>query len=176
MRQSWGTKDTRSVFNAVRMNVSAGVVTFIIGLGAASVSQAAVKGMEKKSLNTKSQAIHLNAKKLDISDCSNLIDDLQAMKKAERSLMQTMVNRSETMAETLNKYADDFNDLKSRNQKIERKDILSLRRTADTFIDHKHREEQLVQRYQKASDSLLKEVALCLQNTQQMAQRSSYND
>jgi Skp family chaperone for outer membrane proteins len=155
MKNNWGPKsmglgNNRSLWS-IRGIVAFGLVVFALQNADAATKRANVSSSKNAS-----------ASKITSSNCADLVNDLQTMKKAEKSLMQTMVNRSDAMADTLNKYADDFNELKSQNKKIERKEILSLRRTAETFKDHKQREEVLVQRYQKASDQLLREVASCL--------------
>ena len=98
--------------------------------------------------------------------CSELGDDLRSMQKAQASLLESMVRKNDSMASTLDQYANNL-----QNQRTVRKsDVISLRKSGQAFRDHESREEKLVGRFNKKTDELLTLVEECLKTKSIAAQ------
>jgi hypothetical protein len=95
----------------------------------------------------------------ETSSCNQLILQLRAMEKAQESLLGSMVRKNESMATTLDQYAQNFED---KGQRVQKSDLLSLKRSAQAFRKHGDREKGLVVRFEKSSEELLSKVQSCL--------------
>lgn len=118
------------------------VVVFLV-LGAALPTWARNKPAKKQ---TKAQTAERSI------DCQKLISDLREMRQAQSKVMTSFVKKNETIADALDYMANDQRNLNA----------LTLKRSAKTFRDHRAREEQLVVRFETASDQLLDQVEQCL--------------
>ena len=90
--------------------------------------------------------------------CAELNQDLRSMQKAQSSLLDSMVNKNDSMASTLDQYAENFNSQKA----VRTTDVVSLKRSAEAFRSHKAREQKLVSRFQSKTDELLGQIEQCL--------------
>jgi len=94
--------------------------------------------------------------------CSDLILELQAMQAAQSSLLKTFVSKNETMAESFDQVAAELKERKQKKESIKNKDIAALSKSAEAFRGHGEREAKLVQRFEKASQDLVKQFEVCL--------------
>jgi hypothetical protein len=95
-------------------------------------------------------------------DCRAVASELKSMEQAQRTLLNNMVQNNDTMASTLEQYADDFKQSSRRRHPVSAKDISGLKQSAESFRQHKSREEKLVARFDQASSALLLKVESCL--------------
>lgn len=103
-------------------------------------------------------------------DCSEIVENLRAMRKAQSALMSTLVKKNDSMAETLDLYAQRF----SKNQgSVSKTEIGGLRKSAQSFRKHGAREEGIVRRFEAVSAQLMARLELCLQQPKpaKLAQR-----
>lgn len=111
-----------------------------------------------------------SAKQTTVIDCSEIVENLRAMRKAQSALMSTLVKKNESMAETLDLYAQRF----SKNQGLVTKtEIGGLRKSAQSFRKHGSREQGIVRRFEAISAQLMTRLEACLQQPKQtkLAQR-----
>ncbi len=81
------------------------------------------------------------------------------MHRAQTQLLESMVHKNESMASTLDQYAQNF----SQQNKVRKADVVSLRKSAMAFRNHEGREQKLVQRFEKKTGELVEMIASCLQ-------------
>lgn len=91
--------------------------------------------------------------------CLHLIQQLRAMEKAQQSLLTTMVGKNDAMATTLDQYARNF---ETSGRRLQKSDVVSLKRSAQAFRRHGDREMGLVVRFEKSSEELISKVESCL--------------
>lgn len=89
-------------------------------------------------------------------DCSGLKAELKAMHQAQNVLLTNMIDNNDTMAETLDRYAVEL------KRGYSKKDFIGLKSSAQSFRDHKVREQKLVSRFNTATQALLQKVESCL--------------
>ncbi len=92
--------------------------------------------------------------------CSELTQDLRAMQKAQASLLQSMIRKNESMASTLDQYAQTLGTKKN----LRKSDTLGMRKSATAFRNHQEREEKLVRRFENKTDELISQVEECLKS------------
>jgi len=92
--------------------------------------------------------------------CGELADDLALMQKAQSSLLDSMVHKNESMASTLDQYAQNF----STKKVVRKEDVVSLKKSGQAFRSHGEREEKLVLRFEKKSVELIEMVQQCLKS------------
>lgn len=92
--------------------------------------------------------------------CSDLSSDLRAMQKAQDALLESMVRKNESMASTLDQYAQTLNSKKT----VRKTDIVGMKKSAVAFRNHQEREEKLVQRFSNKTEELLSQVEQCLKS------------
>jgi hypothetical protein len=92
--------------------------------------------------------------------CSEIGEDLQAMQKAQASLLESMVRKNDSMATTLDQYAETFSVKKS----LRKADLVGLKKSALAFRRHGDREEKLVQRFETKTAELISQVQECLKS------------
>lgn len=99
------------------------------------------------------------AKQTPVVDCSEILENLRAMKKAQSALMSTLVKKNDSMAETLDLYAQRF----SKNQgAVTQTEISGLRKSAQSFRKHGTREQGIVRRFEAISLQLMARLESCL--------------
>jgi hypothetical protein len=94
------------------------------------------------------------------AECKPLKLQLTEMHKAQMHLLNSLVSKNDAMADTLKSFAK---DLEKKAPRTESSDFLRLNQSAVAFRAHKIRELDLVQRFEKQSQSLLTQVARCLE-------------
>ncbi|MFN7825301.1 MAG: hypothetical protein ACK5P6_08065 [Pseudobdellovibrionaceae bacterium] len=94
--------------------------------------------------------------------CSDLVLELHAMQAAQSSLLKSFVSKNETMAESFDQVATELKVRKQKKESIKNRDIAALSKSAEAFRGHGEREAKLVQRFEKASQDLVRQVEICL--------------
>lgn len=94
--------------------------------------------------------------------CEALTAELRAMREAQNTLLQNMVQSNDTMADTLEQYAGEFQESSKRRKPISAQDLTSLKQSAEAFRAHKAREQKLVSQFDMASAKLISKVETCL--------------
>ncbi|MFN7454468.1 MAG: hypothetical protein ACK5RO_07390 [Pseudobdellovibrionaceae bacterium] len=94
--------------------------------------------------------------------CSDLVLELHAMQAAQSSLLKSFVSKNETMAESFDQVATELKVRKQKKESIKNRDIAALSKSAEAFRGHGDREAKLVQRFEKASQDLVRQVEICL--------------
>lgn len=92
--------------------------------------------------------------------CSDMTNDLRAMQKAQTALLESMVRKNESMASTLDQYAQTFNSKKT----VRKADVVGMKKSAVAFRNHQGREQKLVQRFSDKTDELISQVEQCLKS------------
>lgn len=100
--------------------------------------------------------------KAQSAECQTVINELKAMKLAQKTLLESMVQNNETMASTLDRYAADLQQSAKTKKPVSAQDLNSLKRSAEAFRQHKSREGKLVSTFDTASDRLFVRVQSCL--------------
>lgn len=96
-------------------------------------------------------------------DCRAVISQLKSMKQAQQTLLNNMVQNNDTMASTLDQYAGELKMSSQKRHPVSAKEIHGLKQSAESFRQHKAREEKLVAKFDQASSALLTKVEACLQ-------------
>jgi len=91
--------------------------------------------------------------------CGQLRQQLQAMQKAQVSLLSSMVNKNDATANLLDRYARDFEE---QGLQLREDDTQSLRSSAQAFRRHREREKKLVQKFDHRSQVLIQQISSCL--------------
>jgi len=92
-------------------------------------------------------------------NCVAVQKQLQEMERAQGLLLQSMVKKNDSLAGTLDHFAD---DLKSHQQKPSPSDVVNLKKTAEAFRGHGDRELVLINKFQKKSLELVNQALICL--------------
>ncbi len=104
-----------------------------------------------------------HASVVSIRECSRLSLQLHEMQRAQGILLESMVKKNDSLAGTLDHFAD---DLSSHDQKSKKGDIVGMRKSAEAFRGHSDRELVLIAKFQKRSQELIDKTSRCLaQNT-----------
>ncbi len=93
------------------------------------------------------------------TDCMKIQLQLEEMQKAQASLLESMVKKNDSLAGTLDQFAD---DLKSHEDRPTQVDIINLRNSATAFRGHSDREMILIGKFQKKSKELIGQTVECL--------------
>lgn len=101
--------------------------------------------------------------------CSDVMKELQAMKKAQHQLFASFTQKNGTVAEVLDQHADQLQNKMNRQGKLKKTDLNSLKQSAKAFRGHEEREEKLVQRFEKATQELFEQVESCLNEKSDIA-------
>jgi glutaredoxin 2 len=129
----------------------------LITIWASSVpSYGAVKSKPVTSTAAKMQ------RSSEVVNCQSLILQLEAMQGAQKSLLQSMVRKNDTVADSFADYADQF---EMKGHRFSKLDLFSLRNTSDSFRKHKERENQLIEKFNHSSSELISKVSICLAGT-----------
>lgn len=94
--------------------------------------------------------------------CETFAKDLKAMQVAQKQLMATFIRKNDTMAQVLEQNARRLETQLVHRRSLKRSDLNALRIAAQTFRGHDEKEQALVNRFEKASASLLEQVQKCL--------------
>lgn len=81
------------------------------------------------------------------------------MREAQSFLLQSMVKKNNSLAETLDLFAKDFSAKKGR---LRRADFNKLKGSAEAFRGHAEREKSLISRFESSTEDLLDRVSRCL--------------
>jgi hypothetical protein len=98
--------------------------------------------------------------------CSGLVSELNEMKKAQTKLLQSMVNKNDSMAETLDVFSKDVEKTEARLSSKR----LSL--SAAAFRAHKIREMDLIRRFDLQTQKLMTQLMPCLTRPMSQATES----
>lgn len=131
--------------------------TTIIGLGLLLVSlqvTAAIPAMDS----------------VDGPSCDELRSEIKNLRNAQSYLMKSLVQKNDTLAETLEIFAKDVLGQKSRNAK---NDSRKLKQTAASFRSHSIREQGLVDRFEALAQDLYSRIDECLPKTETTPAASS---
>lgn len=96
------------------------------------------------------------------ASCDHLLKELDQMKEAQKVLLQTFVNKNESVAKGFDSQATHFSEKYQVDAPVEDSDYMGLRKAAEGFRMHQKREQQLVDRFQAKSDQVLSQVKECL--------------
>lgn len=94
--------------------------------------------------------------------CKDLGADLAAMQAAQKELLNSFVNKNDSMASSLDAFAFEFSKKEEEKMRISTVDIAALRKSAEAFRHHKTREANLVNRFEKASQDVVSKIQACL--------------
>ncbi len=92
-------------------------------------------------------------------NCTKVQVELQEMQKAQGILLEAMAKKNDSLASTLEHYAD---DLSVREQKPAQSEVMSLRKSAEAFRGHADREMALILNFQRKSRELVEQAVRCL--------------
>lgn len=105
-------------------------------------------------------ATEATGEKLAETDCKALAADLKAMREAQTFMLNSMIRKNNSLAETLDLFAKDFSAKKGQLKKL---DFQKMKRSADAFRGHADRERGLVSRFENSADELVTRVQKCLE-------------
>lgn len=95
----------------------------------------------------------------EIHPCEDLRSEIENLRRAQAHLMRTLVQKNDTLAETLDIFAQDIVGQKKSNKKTE---VKKLKQTANSFRSHSVREQNLVNRFEALAENLYGRVNDCL--------------
>lgn len=93
------------------------------------------------------------------SECSQLVSELQAMKKANISVQTSLISNHEMFSTTMESYAEALTDTAGRAHKTVSDNMLS---SAQSFRDRGLKAQKLSKKLDQASDDLIQRLAKCL--------------
>lgn len=96
------------------------------------------------------------------ASCIETMQELNAMNVAQQQLLQSFVNKNETVAMSLDSFAARFAKKQQKAKALTAAEVASLSTSADSFRAHQNREQQLVDRFNKVSSELMAKVQSCL--------------
>lgn len=99
------------------------------------------------------------AEKTPDVDCRSLASDLKAMREAQSFMLNSMVRKNNSLAETLDLFAKDFS---AKHGRLKKMDFQKMKKSADAFRGHADRERGLVNRFESSADQLVERVQKCL--------------
>lgn len=102
--------------------------------------------------------------------CSQLKEEIKNLKTAQSVLMKSLVQKNETLAETLDIFAKDVLGQKSSQRKSNSK---KLKQAANSFRSHSIREQGLVDRFEALAQDLYSRIDECLVVKETSAKASS---
>lgn len=97
----------------------------------------------------------------DLHQCLELARQLEQMANAQSKILYTMVKKNDSLADTLDHFAD---DLGGTGQKVKKSDIISIRKSAKSYRGHSARESELVDSFSQRTGLLIEKVSDCLKN------------
>ncbi len=103
------------------------------------------------------------------SKCASLVQELQAMQKAQHQLFQSFSQKNGTVARTFDQHANQLDKKLAQQGKLKKSDLQVLKQSANAFRGHELRESNLVQRFEKASQQLFDQVQSCLEAKSDLA-------
>jgi len=95
----------------------------------------------------------------ELHQCLELAKQLEQMANAQSKILNTMVKKNDSLADTLDHFAD---DLGSTGQKVKKSDIISIRKSAKSYRGHSARESELVESFSQRTGWLIDKVSECL--------------
>lgn len=113
----------------------------------------------------------VQADSVSVKSCDHLMTQLWSMHKAQKTLLNSLLRKNETMSTTLDRYAS---KLANQGNRAAQNDLLSLRSSANAYRSHQEREQQLVSRFDKQSVTVISEIENCIKiNAQAQSQQRS---
>lgn len=100
---------------------------------------------------------------VDGPSCDELRSEIKNLRNAQSYLMKSLVQKNDTLAETLEIFAKDVLGQKSRNSKSDSK---KLKQAATSFRSHSIREQGLVDRFEALAQDLYARIDECLPKTE----------
>lgn len=114
--------------------------------------------------------------KVQSKSCVELIKDLKGMQQAQHQLLQSFLQKGDSIANTMDQHSQNLKLSQSRNGKLKKTDFQGLSRSAEALRKHQTKEADLISRFEKASDSLLDQVQDCLQKSSNISSHKSVAD
>lgn len=93
------------------------------------------------------------------SECSLLVSELQAMKKANSSIHSSLISNHEMFATTLESYSDALSETAGRAHKTVSDNMLS---SASSFRERGLKAQKMSKKLDQASDDLIQRISKCL--------------
>jgi hypothetical protein len=107
----------------------------------------------------RSSSGYANVEKID---CAKTAEDLRGMQEAQRQILTSLSKQNQSLAGTLDQHADVLDKKMNRSGKVKKTDIQVIHRSAQSFRLYGEKEQNLVRKYEKASNELLSKVQICL--------------
>ena len=93
------------------------------------------------------------------SECRDLSVELDAMKKAQTQIMQSLVSNHEGFSENI---SDIVNDISASSGRVSKSTLQSLKKTAKAYRVRSERAEQIASKLDFSTEDLIKRVKKCL--------------
>lgn len=122
-----------------------------MGLWVSNKAHASVPSSLSSSLSNKAQ-------------CTEIAEQMKEYKAARHALMKGLIKKNDTMADTLDLFAERFENKKG--DKVQTSDVARLKKSADSFRSHGTRETNLIERFEVSSDRLFERLNDCLKAPQ----------
>ncbi len=102
--------------------------------------------------------------------CADLSVQISKMQEAQSSLFSSFLRKNKTVAASFNGFADEFDSAGKGPRKLNKSEILRLRKTGEAFIAHQERESRIVSDFEKITQDLMSEVNRCLHHIQSVGE------
>lgn len=93
------------------------------------------------------------------ADCSLLVTELQAMKKANSTIHKSLISNHEMFSTTMESYAEALSETAGRAHKTVEDNMLS---SANSFRERGLKAQKMSKKLDQASDDLINRIAKCL--------------
>jgi len=93
------------------------------------------------------------------NECSSLISELQAMRKANSTIHSSLITNHEMFATTLESYSDALSETAGRAHKTVSENMIS---SAQSFRDRGIKAQKMSKKLEQASDDLSQRISKCL--------------
>lgn len=94
--------------------------------------------------------------------CADLSVQISKMQEAQSSIFSSFLSKNKTVAQSFVGFADEFEDTGKSSRKLNKSEILRLRKTGEAFVAHQEREARIVSEFEKITQDLMAEVTRCL--------------
>lgn len=101
--------------------------------------------------------------------CEDLIEDLKAMRTAQSQLLKSYSKKNEAFTVVLDQNAKKLEKTLGTRRGIQKTDLKMLQASARAYRNHQAREDALIDRFEKASATLLEQVQYCLSDKKGLA-------
>lgn len=105
--------------------------------------------------------------------CADLSMQISKMQEAQSSLFSSFVRKNTTVAQSFIGFADEFESTGKNSRKLNKSEILRLRKTGKAFMAHQEREARVVSEFEKITQDLMVEVTRCLSQIESVSEIKS---